>query len=101
MNFYIIEALDNELIDRNKAFDKEILQKVLPRIQGSSLIIKKILLELFKFFTGEDFTTENRQLSKKDLNYHQRNQQEFKYPESAEKIAYMLCRFEEYGFTSY
>ena len=101
INFYIIEALENGLIDRNTAFDKEILQKVLPRIQGSSLIIKKILLELFKFFTDKDYTTENGQLSKKVLNYYQANKEELKYPESAKKTAYMLRRFEEDGFTSY
>jgi len=101
INFYIIEALDKELLDKNIAFDKEILQKVLPRIQGSSAIIKEILLELFDFFTGANFSKENGQLSVRVWNYYQANQETFKYPESAEKIAYMLRRFEEDGFTSY
>ena len=101
INFYIVEALDKELLAENTAFDKEILQKVLPRIQGSSAIIKKILLELFDFFTGANYSTENGQLATKVWNYYQANQETFKYPESAEKIAYMLRRFEEDGFTSY
>jgi hypothetical protein len=101
INFYIIEALEKELLAENNAFDKEILQKVLPRIQGSSAIIKKILLELFDFFSGSNFSKENGQLAAKVWNYYQANQEDFKYPESAEKIAYMLRRFEEDGFTSY
>jgi len=101
INFYIVEALDKELLDKNTAFDKEILQKVLPRIQGSSAIIKEILLELFDFFSGSSFSQENGQLSNRVWNYYQANQESFKYPESAEKIAYMLRRFEEDGFTSY
>ena len=101
INFYIVEALDKELLAKNTAFDKEILQKVLPRIQGSSAIIKEILLELFDFFSGSSFSQENGQLSNRVWKYYQANQEGFKYPESAEKIAYMLRRFEEDGFTSY
>ncbi|RCW46651.1 McrB family protein [Halanaerobium sp. MA284_MarDTE_T2] len=101
INFYIVEALDKELLAKNTAFDKEILQKVLPRIQGSSAIIKEILLELFDFFSGSSFSQENGQLSNRVWNYYQANQESFKYPESAEKTAYMLRRFEEDGFTSY
>jgi MoxR-like ATPase len=101
INFYIVEALDKELLAENTAFDKEILQKVLPRIQGSSAIIKEILLELFDFFSGSSFSQENGQLSAGVWNYYQANQESFKYPESAEKTAYMLRRFEEDGFTSY
>jgi len=101
INFYIVEALDKELLAENTAFDKEILQKVLPRIQGSSAIIKEILLELFDFFTGSNFSKENGQLANRVWNYYQANQESFKYSESAEKIAYMLRRFEEDGFTSY
>jgi len=101
INFYIVEALDKELLAKNTAFDKEILQKVLPRIQGSSAIIKEILLELFDFFSGSSFSQENGQLSAGVWNYYQANQESFKYPESAEKTAYMLRRFEEDGFTSY
>jgi len=101
INFYVIEALDKELLAENNAFDKEILQKVLPRIQGSSVIIKEILLELFDFFTGSSFSKENGQLAAGVFNYYQANKETFKYPESAEKIAYMLRRFEEDGFTSY
>jgi len=101
INFYIVEALDKELLDYNTAFDKEILQKVLPRIQGSSAIIKEILIELFEFFAGKDFSTENYNIADDMWGYYEEYKDQIKYPESAEKIAYMLRRFEEDGFTSY
>jgi len=101
INFYVVEALDKELLAENTAFDKEILQKVLPRIQGSSAVIKEILLELFDFFSGANFSKENGQLSAKIWNYYQAEKEDFKYPESAEKTTYMLRKFEEDGFTSY
>jgi MoxR-like ATPase len=101
INFYIIQALDKKLLKKEIAFDKEILQKVLPRIQGSSMIIKKVLVELFQFFAGKDFSTENTNIADKMWNYYQTNKELIKYPESAEKVAYMVRRYEEDGFTSY
>ena len=101
INFYLIEALDKNLMNKTTAFDTEILQKVLPRIQGSSLIIKKVLVELFKFFAGKDYSTENGQFADKMWKYYETNKDEIKYPKSAEKIVYMLRRYEEDGFTSY
>lgn len=101
INFYIIEALEKDLINKDIAFDKEILQKVLPRIQGSSISIKNLLIDLFKFFTDKDYSTENGKIADKMWNYFEANKDVIKYPESAEKIAYMLRRYEEDGFTSY
>ncbi|RQD74102.1 MAG: hypothetical protein D5S01_07070 [Halanaerobium sp. MSAO_Bac5] len=101
INFYIIQALDKDLISQSTAFDKGILQKILPRIQGSSRIIKKILVELFKFFTDKDFSTENTKFAGEMWDYYQKNKNLIKYPESAKKTAYMVQRYEEDGFTSY
>ncbi|MFW5988224.1 MAG: McrB family protein, partial [bacterium] len=101
INFYIIEALDKDLLDKNTAFDKEILQKVLPRIQGSSMSIKNLLIELFYFFTDKDYSTENGKIADQMERYYKTNKDLIKYPESSEKTAYMLRRYEEDGFTSY
>jgi uncharacterized protein (DUF885 family) len=101
INFYIIEALDKDLLDKNTAFDKEILQKVLPRIQGSSMSIKNLLIELFYFFTDKDYSTENGKIADQMESYYKANKDLIKYPDSAEKTAYMLRRYEEDGFTSY
>ncbi len=101
INFYIIQALDKNLLKKETAFDKEILQKVLPRIQDSSMIIKKVLVELFQFFAGKDFSTENTNIADDMWKHYQDYKEDLKYPESAEKTAYMVRRYEEDGFTSY
>ena len=41
-----------ELLPEVTAFDYEILQKILPRIQGSSVTIKNMLIKLFQYCAG-------------------------------------------------
>ena len=65
------------LLDENVAFDNQIMQKILPRIQGSSESISKMLNELLKLCESE------------------------KYEASTKKINFMIKRYEEDGFTSY
>ena len=101
INFYIIEALENEILDLDTAFDKQLMQKVLPRIQGSSRRIKNILVELYKYTSDKDYTKENGDLGQKMLNYYNSNKDNIKYPSSSEKISYMVKRYEEDGFTAY
>lgn len=74
--FYSLYGVDAVGLDENHALDNVILQKILPRIQGSSAKIKEMLEELERQFENE-------------------------YPKSAEKIAFMLERLEEDGFTTY
>ena len=98
--FYLLNNKKAEdLISRDQAFDNEIMQKILPRIQGSATMIRDMLLELFKFCMGDysGLDIESGQAGKKmrDLASNA------KYAESAKKIAYMMTRFEEDGFTSY
>ena len=88
------------LLDHNEAFDFEIMQKILPRIQGSSAAVKELLVELFKHCMGDDNSIESE--SKKigeEMRSKAANAK--KYPQSAKKIAYMMTRYEEDGFTSY
>lgn len=87
------------LISDDKAFDKEINQKILPRIQGSSTSIRDMLVELYKYCAGDQsgIDTESGHLGT-DM---QANAHLARYPESAGKIGYMVARFEEDGFTSY
>ena len=37
----------------NEAMDNEIMQKILPRIQGSGISVKELLIALFKNFAGD------------------------------------------------
>jgi len=100
ISFYIIYNELNGLMDFDEAMDLEILQKILPRIHGSSISIKKILVELFKICSGNyeaKYEYEDMDVSDKML----KDMDNCVYPRSAEKIIYMVRRYEEDGFTSY
>ena len=99
--FYMLNNKNAELLNRNEAFDNEIMQKILPRIQGSSAAVKNMLCELFKRCAGEyeSYQTESDDISSKMFKAAQKS--DCKYRKSAEKIAYMVRRFEEDGFTAY
>ena len=75
--FYMLNNRKANLLDDKVAFDNQIMQKILPRVQGSSESIKTMLGELLKICESE------------------------KYEASAKKINYMIKRYEEDGFTSY
>ena len=98
--FYLLNNKKaGDLLPQDRAFDNEIMQKILPRVQGSATTIRDMLVELFKFCMGDysGLDSESGQLGKK----MQELAENAKYIESAKKIAYMMTRFEEDGFTSY
>ena len=75
--FYLLNNNKENLLEEYVAFDNQIMQKILPRIQGSSESIKTMLEELLKVCESE------------------------KYVSSTNKINFMIKRYEEDGFTSY
>jgi hypothetical protein len=75
--FYMLNNREFDLLDDKIAFDNQIMQKILPRVQGSSESIKTMLGELLKICESQ------------------------KYEASAKKINFMIKRYEEDGFTSY
>lgn len=99
--FYLLNNKEAALISETVALDYEIMQKILPRIQGSSTSVKNMLCELFKFCAGdyEGYQTETDDISAKMLRVAQKP--DCKYKNSAYKIAFMVRRYEEDGFTSY
>ena len=101
ITFYMLNNKNADLLTGDEAFDNEIMQKILPRIQGSSSAVKSMLCELFMLCAGEyeSYQTENDDVSSKMLKAVQKP--ECKYPKSAAKIAFMVRRFEEDGFTAY
>ena len=101
--FYLMNNKKAGLLSDDEALDNEIMQKILPRIQGSSVSVKDMLCELFKILAGdyEGYQTKNNDVAvkmKEKLNDKGAN---VKYPKSARKVAFMVRRFEEDGFTSY
>lgn len=75
--FYMLYNSKTHLLDFKDALDNQIMQKILPRVQGSSESIKKMLEELKKLCETE------------------------KYESSLNKINFMITRYEEDGFTSF
>ena len=99
--FYMINNKDAGLLSDNEALDNEIMQKILPRIQGSSASVKTMLCELFKIFAGDydGYQTQSDDTASNMLT--KLKEGTAIYPHSAEKVAFMVRRFEEDGFTSY
>jgi len=97
--FYMLNNDEYKLLKYEDAFDYEIMQKILPRIQGSTEGIKALLVELFQKCAGDysSFSQDRIWLQMKDYLKDKASI----YPRSAEKICYMMRRFEEDGFTSY
>ena len=98
--FYMLNNISSgKLLDDDPAFDNEIMQKILPRIQGSSAAIKDMLIELYKYcrgnLSGIDKESNNLGVQMCAL------AESARYPSSAAKIGYMMKRFEEDGFTSF
>lgn len=99
--FYLLNNKEAKLIDENEAFDNELMQKILPRIQGSSEVIKNMLCNLFEVCFNEPSKVQTESDNTFELMYKQCEVEDCKYKHSARKIAYMVRRFEEDGFTSY
>jgi 5-methylcytosine-specific restriction protein B len=97
---YMVHNRQLELLDEAVAFDYQLLQKILPRIQGSSQRVRRVLIDLLKFCGGVDLTTANDDLLAR-LEEFEVAHDFLPYPRSAAKLAIMLRRFEEDGFTSY
>ena len=97
--FYMMNNKTADLLPEDHALDHAIMQKILPRVQGSSAVIKEVLSELFMKCAGDYSGFVGTGV------YEQMNAcldaKPCKYPNSAKKIAFMMRRYEEDGFTSY
>lgn len=97
--FYMLNNDEYKLLEYENALDFEIMQKILPRIQGSTEGIKTLLIELFQKCAG-DYSSFSQDRIWMQMQDYLKNQASI-YPKSAEKICYMMRRFEEDGFISY
>ena len=99
--FYMVNNHEYGLLSDTEAMDNQILQKILPRIQGSSTSIKNMLCNLFRHCASdfEGYGTNEAELSAKM--FAMVDKPSCRYKKSARKIAFMVRRFEEDGFTSY
>ena len=97
--FYALNNRAAGLMDEDAALDHEIMQKILPRIQGSGASIKEMLCRLFKEILAGDYDRQAGDAAgmEKKLN----GGSVIRYRRSAEKVMFMVRRYEEDGFTSY
>lgn len=100
--FYILNNhMADGLLEDQTALDNEIMQKILPRIQGSSAAVRDMLCDLFKECASDPSQkTGDSDSERMDKVLHD-EELPCKYRKSAEKIEMMVRRFEEDGFTSY
>lgn len=103
--FYLIYNQRFGLMKEDQAFDLQLLQKILPRVQGSSHSVKRVLVKLMLLCTGQkkdmdEMINDPSELYKSWKSSSLTNPEAI-YPQSARKIAYMLRRLEEDGFTSF
>lgn len=99
ISFYMMNNKNADLLTEEAAFDHEIMQKILPRIQGSSTAIKDVLSELFIKCAGDYSGFAGAAAYEQMVSFL--DSKSCKYPNSAKKIAFMMRRYEEDGFTSY
>lgn len=97
--FYMLNNEEAGLLEYTDALDNEIMQKILPRIQGSSTAVKELLCGLFQKFAG-DYRGLSQDMIWKQMEAYI-DSRDCVYRKSAEKICYMMRRYEEDGFTSY
>lgn len=98
--FYMLYNEEFGLLSEKEAFDNQIMQKVLPRIQGSSESTANILRELFIICAGS-FTGKNGQTDGRKMESYLVEKGPADYLKSAEKICKMLRRYEDDDFTSF
>jgi MoxR-like ATPase len=98
--FYATHAKNEGLLKENEALDFQFMQKILPRIHGSSIRTQKVLVGLINRFSRENLSKENP-----DMSTIQKNKESWikksNYPKSLEKLIFMLERFDEDRFTSF
>lgn len=100
--FYLVNnKKEGDLLSHNDALDNEILQKVLPRIQGSTASVRDMLCDLFKVCAADHNQRTADTDSEKMRKVLDDSSVICKYRKSAEKLQMMVQRFEEDGFTSY
>lgn len=99
--FFMLNNKNADLLSQDEAMDNAVMQKILPRIQGSSVSVKNMLCELFKIFAGdfEGYQTQNNDTA--SGMFDKLSKGNIRYPKSDAKTAFMVRRFDEDGFTSY
>jgi len=88
----------NSLLESNCALDFQIVQKILPRIHGSSERVQTVLVDLLNLLEGTSFRSSNFEYSM--INDFTKSAV-LKYKRASKKIIFMLKRYDDDRFTSF
>lgn len=102
--FYAVYNERFGLMSEEEAFDLQLLQKILPRIQGSQMAVRRALVRLLEWCLKGNVRVPSP--LEDDENFWDsweagNTPPEADYPESARKLVYMIRQLDEDGFTSY
>lgn len=101
--FYLLNRYEiRELISEQEALDFQIMQKILPRIYGSSRRVGEALFGLIRFFVPNEIKL-TADMPVRTLQQHigDPKKKGFRFPRTIEKLLLMTRRYEEDGFTSF
>lgn len=109
ITFYIIYATKDKLMTFGEAFDICVVQKILPKISGSSNETLEILLCLFELFNKYKISNkeyiEEKELKAMEIKaketFDNANDVNSGYKLTNEKLIYMIRRFIRDGFTTF
>lgn len=94
-----LDFASKQIMTADDALDYQLMQKVLPRIQGSALTVLTALLQLLKELSGAEITDDMELPAVKTA--MKKVEANLKYPRSVKKLQFMLQRFNDDGFTSF
>ena len=95
--FYMVYNEEADLLTEEAALDYQILQKVLPRISGTSRQVEVLLMKLTVYLTNGAIKLSDLEEAIEEESILARTN----YPKSVKKILQMLRRYQEDGFTSF
>lgn len=102
--FYMIYNERFGLMNEAEAFDLQMMQKILPRIQGSQSGVRRVLVKLLRLCL-QDSVRIPSPMEDDDAFWTQWDRAntppQANYPQTAHKLVDMIVRLDEDGFTSY
>jgi hypothetical protein len=101
ISFYMTYAQEiSDIITFEQALDYQIIQKILPRIQGSSVRVQELIISFGNLLLNKT-ALHSTNTYDQNLKLIQEALPTCKYPKSLRKINFMLKRYQQDGFTSF
>jgi MoxR-like ATPase len=96
--FYMLYQREiDSILSFEEAFDLQIMQKILPRIQGSSERVKRLLVNMISHLSEKKDFDKNNSIEDITKSTYEVN----KNRKSIDKLLFMLRRYNDDGFTSF